>query len=135
MLKIKDLKQLYGDTKPPFSLTYSFSQQMFLACRATCQFQLPIVISQLVIKNNNNSNKKKTTTTTSPTGCSTYSRLLDSMFATPSGDTLNINIYLETNGSQMCPCPCLKRNDFHHFFDQRGYNNIRCLSDFVLTKQ
>ena len=31
---------------------------MFLACRATCQFQLPIVISQLVIKNNNNSNNK-----------------------------------------------------------------------------
>ena len=30
------------------------------------------------------------------------------MFATPSGDTLNRNIYLETNGSQMCPCPCLK---------------------------
>ena len=49
LLKIKDLKQLYEDTKPPFSLTYSFSQQMFLACRATCHFQLPIVISQLVI--------------------------------------------------------------------------------------
>ena len=32
---------------------------MFLACRATCQFQLPIVISQLVIKNNNNNNKNK----------------------------------------------------------------------------
>ena len=31
---------------------------MFLACRATCQFQLPIVISQLVIKNNNNDNNK-----------------------------------------------------------------------------
>ena len=29
---------------------------MFLACWATCQFQLPIVISQLVIKNNNNNN-------------------------------------------------------------------------------
>ena len=59
LLKIKDLKQLFGDTKPPFSLTQSLSQQMFLACRATCQFQLPIVISQLVIKNNNNNNKNK----------------------------------------------------------------------------
>lgn len=51
----------------------------------------------------------------------TDSRLLDDMF----GDTLNKNIYLETNGSQMCPCPCLKRNDFHYFFDGQGYNIIR----------
>ena len=31
---------------------------MFLACRAICQFQLPIVISKLVIKNNNNNKNK-----------------------------------------------------------------------------
>ena len=31
---------------------------MFLACWAICQFQLPIVISQLTIKNNNNNKNK-----------------------------------------------------------------------------